>query len=477
MSLDSTSQLGKDTLAEALDHIHSTASQSEALTTFNEYTSPPSSSSGLEGKGITSDLQGGLSGLYNRLRASVGNVKDIVTPSGEDVVADQAAIQSSRLAPPTPTPSRSLHDPVKSPIPSIHALGDGKSVNSSRHSSRGAATAEASSQNGSRSPRAPNTASGGNNPGSRLPLKSPVNMAAPAASVAIPAVAEVNVNAVKERLLRDENSTAMGGAGSAELANPAIVSRTEATLSSTAGQRKALSLQSRARDRPEVDETQLHSPSIVVSMPKADAIDQPVKGERNGPNSLKPAHSNRSSVDDNISQKQYTGPPGIHEHEKAVSAPTRSDNGSSPAMITATPTPPQESLIGVSRLSDAVKEVPNIATEIPQYQHVEIPMARSIQPQPSSRSRNPDVSLTRPSSEVTSTSLVYASGQKAPITKGVHQDLRSSTTVLFQARSKILNKEYWMRDENARDCFNCGDPFSTFHRKHHCSESCHSNKF
>ncbi len=35
-------------------------------------------------------------------------------------------------------------------------------------------------------------------------------------------------------------------------------------------------------------------------------------------------------------------------------------------------------------------------------------------------------------------------------------------------RRKILDREFWMRDENAKDCFNCGDAFTTFRRKHHC---------
>ena len=45
----------------------------------------------------------------------------------------------------------------------------------------------------------------------------------------------------------------------------------------------------------------------------------------------------------------------------------------------------------------------------------------------------------------------------------------TATKAYLQIKSKILNKEFWMRDENARDCFYCGDPFSTFRRKHHCS--------
>jgi len=37
-----------------------------------------------------------------------------------------------------------------------------------------------------------------------------------------------------------------------------------------------------------------------------------------------------------------------------------------------------------------------------------------------------------------------------------------------QMRRKILDREFWMRDENAKDCFNCGTAFTTFRRKHHC---------
>lgn len=39
-----------------------------------------------------------------------------------------------------------------------------------------------------------------------------------------------------------------------------------------------------------------------------------------------------------------------------------------------------------------------------------------------------------------------------------------------QMRKKILSREFWMKDENAKVCFNCGDGFSTFRRKHHCSK-------
>ena len=42
------------------------------------------------------------------------------------------------------------------------------------------------------------------------------------------------------------------------------------------------------------------------------------------------------------------------------------------------------------------------------------------------------------------------------------------SNVLNQIRHRVLSKEYWMKDENAKDCFHCGDAFTTFRRKHHC---------
>ncbi|CCE61308.1 hypothetical protein TPHA_0A02260 [Tetrapisispora phaffii CBS 4417] len=37
-----------------------------------------------------------------------------------------------------------------------------------------------------------------------------------------------------------------------------------------------------------------------------------------------------------------------------------------------------------------------------------------------------------------------------------------------KTQERILLKEYWMKDENARECFICGKSFNTFRRKHHC---------
>lgn len=40
--------------------------------------------------------------------------------------------------------------------------------------------------------------------------------------------------------------------------------------------------------------------------------------------------------------------------------------------------------------------------------------------------------------------------------------------LIYQMQHKVLSKDFWMKDENAKVCFNCGDSFTTFRRKHHC---------
>ncbi|KAG9234929.1 putative 1-phosphatidylinositol-3-phosphate 5-kinase fab1, partial [Amylocarpus encephaloides] len=66
-SLTGSTPVNKEQLAEALDKIHSTACQSETLTTFNEFASPPPPSINTESKGIAGDImQNGLSASSSR---------------------------------------------------------------------------------------------------------------------------------------------------------------------------------------------------------------------------------------------------------------------------------------------------------------------------------------------------------------------------------------------------------------------------
>ncbi|KAL3248768.1 hypothetical protein ABHI18_011890, partial [Aspergillus niger] len=57
-----STQAERESLHAALDQIHTAAYQSDALTVFNEFTSPPAPSSATDEKTISGELQGGLSG-------------------------------------------------------------------------------------------------------------------------------------------------------------------------------------------------------------------------------------------------------------------------------------------------------------------------------------------------------------------------------------------------------------------------------
>lgn len=71
-SISTVSQVDKEQLAQALDKIHTSASQSDALTTFNDFAPPPASAP-VDHKGSPTDLvHQGISGLYSRMKEAVG---------------------------------------------------------------------------------------------------------------------------------------------------------------------------------------------------------------------------------------------------------------------------------------------------------------------------------------------------------------------------------------------------------------------
>ena len=122
-SLSTASRLDKDIRSQTLDQIHHSACNTDTLTTFNEYTSPPSASSSNDGKGIASELHGGLSGLYNRFRASVGNVRDIVSHITVDGDPDDRSLRDPQLPISSSAHSnRQLADLVEASTPSTDSL-------------------------------------------------------------------------------------------------------------------------------------------------------------------------------------------------------------------------------------------------------------------------------------------------------------------------------------------------------------------
>ncbi|CCD26533.1 1-phosphatidylinositol-3-phosphate 5-kinase NDAI_0H03600 [Naumovozyma dairenensis CBS 421] len=53
---------------------------------------------------------------------------------------------------------------------------------------------------------------------------------------------------------------------------------------------------------------------------------------------------------------------------------------------------------------------------------------------------------------------------------GFYHNNKRKKKLINQENKKngIISKQYWMKDESVNDCYDCGKPFSTFRRKHHC---------
>ncbi|KAG0085425.1 1-phosphatidylinositol-3-phosphate 5-kinase [Podila epicladia] len=49
-----------------------------------------------------------------------------------------------------------------------------------------------------------------------------------------------------------------------------------------------------------------------------------------------------------------------------------------------------------------------------------------------------------------------------------HQKGNSLTKVIRRLRGEGVNRDYWMADENAKECFGCSASFFVFRRRHHC---------
>ena len=340
----SPSQLDKDFLAQALDEIHTSASRSQSLTTFNEFASPPPSASGSSDRGIAGTIvQNGLGGLYARLRSSVSaRSKDRQSPSPapDSLRSDSAKVPGAAL-PRTPRPSPLKHDQRRSNI--------GSPVNldlSTGQSEQAADTAQ---------------------------LSIPVT---PVFSPLVP-------NETKQDLARDRSIQKQPDNLHSEANSDKEVSVSTSPASRTALQAELPS----PKDRASPSDLSKRDPAANATLEANDG-----RLEQTGSNS---SMTTVSPVAANESLKLPSDPSDTKAHAHATSATSN-----------------------VQQASKTQHKVPNGIT--------------------------PRSMLTRLEVDPSSVSLMQ------------------------EMRRKVLSKDFWMRDENAKVCFNCGDSFSTFRRKHHC---------
>ncbi|KAL8857225.1 MAG: hypothetical protein Q9178_006150 [Gyalolechia marmorata] len=436
------SQFDKDTFAQTLDQINQHASRSDSLTTFNEYTSPPSSSVGGETKGLAGELQGGLSGFYKKVRASVGNVRDIVIHTGEQGALDETPFRSSKLVPPTSAPiARSKPNTFLSPNDSAVSVTQ-ETVNlPDVHAKESNEPSKGASQGRNGKPTklvlggiiAPTKASLTPN----LSLKSPLAPLALPTTVVSPAIAEASVSDSKDdHRSRQATSATKGG----------LSSRAEEQLYETVNKQKSSAFLA-------------EMPSASASEARKEDYSQTIIDQTTEAAQRLKERPIRHSID---GRQRYES---SQTQDLDYFTPTKPPL-EPPKIVTHAGTPQKESLRTPqgTRLSkeelldtpivDALDKAPVQGTGPITPDMMSPVSAQEQQPFDHRRDGTSSLGPTVPSTRIPSSKE--------------QNFVNISQSALPQSRNRVLDKEYWMKDENARDCFYCGEPFSTFRRKHHC---------
>lgn len=490
-SLAST-QTERQHMNAALDQIHTAAYQSDSLTLFNEFTSPPASVSASDDKRLSEELHGGFSGLYSRFRTSVGGMRDIVSGGakpGEKSVAETAAVKSptaersmsksaSDLAvssadyPPSfPNSSQGsrLHSPVRTSfqhsqdvIPQPHNEKTSKGSSKSASVSSKASISQSSALKGTIAPLTKSTGS---------------------SVAADPAITQLHVNAIgPDRHSRSssvnvpQNGLKNSDSISIESRDGHVdtsLSQSSSVLSQNLSQSPVLSSKTResAHEEGKHLETSESSTSAtgsagMIQSKKSSVADQDMS-ETTVPRDsnyteLMPdssAHQKHSRSNSRLSsgQDEQAGPTIVSNKQPNDALPEKSRNPRD-AKSTATTLPPR---MNTTPTEQSKKSVPGRTNDKP----------KSSAP----ADRLPGYVMSRVSTAETTTTVSSLPPINTAVSRVAKEDQKPQQLsravgegVLSQLRSKLLSRDFWMRDENAKDCFHCGEPFTTFRRKHHC---------
>lgn len=432
-----SSDLDQGALSQALNTIHSAASQSHNLTVFNEYTDPPPATSPTENRTLAGDIQGGLSGLYNKIKATVGATKDPIEQN-DSSRATNLLTEDHLPSKPSSGPASKVQSPrllaFDSPLPT-----ELPSVHSSKISSKATSIAKASGL-------------------STPALRSPTGPPHPSSHLVFPAVTELNIHAIASTT---HNRTGSGfdlnsihhddrlhmSAADGDGLRRVFSNNVNAGASTDRAGRLLTSPRLGATQRPAVrvipssHERALSAASAHSHLSHPDSITPSTLSGDVEDRSTSRATSSKHEMAAALKQ-QHTSPLDLLAENAALSK-TPSSSHSKNAEATGLKSP-----LLLSSKSDrkhGEKLGPMVTqSRLPGFRASRTSSSDSTIPGGLSRiltiETRPDLSAAPPT-------------QPRPINK---------------LRSRLLSKEFWMRDENAKDCFHCGEPFTTFRRKHHC---------
>ncbi|KAI9924631.1 hypothetical protein ASPWEDRAFT_172405 [Aspergillus wentii DTO 134E9] len=496
-----STQAEQENLNAALDQIHTAAYNSDSLTVFNEFTNPPAPTSATDEKSLSGELQGGLSGLYSRFRTSVGGVRDIVSGVGKS--SDKAAAESSAVKNSTSDQavSKSGSEPTGAAADSQHSHPN-SSQGSRLHSptlSYFQSSGDGSNQLGvgkgskisSKTASVSSKASASPSPALKSPI-APLPKGTTSSTAVDPAVTELNVNATKEPSYHSSNNSINLSTHSFQNIESTGVDKEEAPLPTPLSQNSSVlsqplthspGLSAKAYNNPyneapapsDASRSSATGGQLPESSTRTGSVDWQMHHELEMPLSgplWKPRHSVDGAPDGTQSPKDKIrsnsaasfnpdGPVVPFSATNSISPLPNSGANSFHEGQTVSPlTTPANIGDGDRRGSESSKiQAKNRPREYPT---------------PSGTSRASDNATSRGLKPETSTNSSAVTPLNT-VDRVSYNDVRNrrpqaggGENVVSHLTSKLLSRDFWMRDENAKDCFHCGETFSTFRRKHHC---------
>ncbi|KAF3014629.1 1-phosphatidylinositol-3-phosphate 5-kinase [Penicillium rubens] len=490
-----TTQTERESMNAALDNYHNAAYQSESLTLFSEFTSPPAPAATSDEKGLSDELQGGLSGLYSRFRTSVGGVRDIVSGGGKSTGKNAAETPAAK----SPMPEHSMAKPVSDVATSSADYPPSQSNSSQGSRLHSPVVAEfhthqdsvqqpnvgkrsrISSKSGSISSKGSVSPS----PGIK-PSIAPLTKATGSAVVADPAITQLHVNVIGKpdrsrsssingpfQGIHNAESTSIGSKeGPVDLS----MSQTSASLSQNLSSSPILSAKMQGSHHEEFNSKEsLFSATYTPDNQSRHSISTPDQqklpenpsqsADVQNPKLSEPVQDHISQHPGERSKSRTSFPP--EEPGASVSASNSLSKLSShdevPCNAERTPNNIERS---IPRDSANINEPPKVtAPGRSNEESTSSARAARLPGHVVSRASTAETTTTVSSLPPLNTEFDRATGQSLQARR---QPLAGADGVLSQLRSKLLSRDFWMRDENAKDCFHCGEPFTTFRRKHHC---------
>lgn len=403
--------MDKAQLDKALDAIHNSASQSETLTTFNEFAAPPTASSGIESKGITGDfMHNGLSGLYSRFRGAVAGSKDKShSPLSKDD-ADRTSLASQ--------PGSSSKMKISS------SLAKGSETSSAP------VTAASTPSSRMQSPTASNFTLSTESPSQ--PLRGTKHGNTKASSQDRQSFTSITKSTASPVIDPLQTTTKIwhDGAGSDAESRISSLRAPFSPVSVRASQEFTKSMASDVSEGSDKDvdgeEQAAREPRRQSEVPSLN-IDRGTRSR--SPAVISPLEGLESSMTVRGGTARLIMPEVKRGHQMDRITPSHLP-GYHPSRTSSTDKSLAETLLANASTHHSTRHASFAVDDVKQSN------ARA--------------------------------NEKLPVTTKSHGAPKVVTSRLEQMRKQVLSKEFWMADEICKECFLCGDAFTAFRRKHHC---------